>query len=276
MKQADPFVRTEQSNNTTMFLLKSWMDRFPFLTAGFTSRNGGVSKSPYDTLNMGLHVGDIIEDVIVNRSLLANAIGVSFEGCTFAEQVHGNQVSIVSQAERGKGRLDKEDSILNVDALITAEPDTCLCVMYADCVPLYFVDPVRQVIAVSHAGWKGTSQNIVSTTINKMKEIYGSDPADIHAAIGPSIGQCCYEVNQDVVDKIGAAVTPVMQPSSNSGKFMLNLQEINRLLMQKAGIVSSNIEISKLCTSCQTDQFYSYRAEGGTTGRMIAWLAIKR
>jgi len=276
MNQAEPFVRTEQPNSPTLFLLKAWVDQFPFLTAGFTSRIGGISQPPYNSLNMGLHVGDNAEDVALNRSLLANAIGVPFEACTFAEQVHGSQVSIVSQAERGKGRLDHEDSIRQVDALITAEPNTCLCVMYADCVPLYFVDPIKQVIAVSHAGWKGTAQDIAGNTVQMMKETYGCNPANILAAIGPSIGQCCYEVNQDVVNKMAASVIPVVQPSNNSGKFMLNLQEINRLLMQKAGIVSSNIEISKLCTSCHTDQFYSYRAEGGTTGRMIAWLAIKR
>ncbi|TCZ72301.1 peptidoglycan editing factor PgeF [Paenibacillus albiflavus] len=275
MRQAEPFVRTEQSNHIALFQLQAWIQQFPFLTAGMTSRHGGISKAPYDSLNLGLHVGDAAEDVVANRSALAAAIGLPFEACTFAEQVHGNEVSMVSSVERGKGRTDKDDSIRNVDALITAEPDTCLCLMYADCVPLYFIDPIRQVIAVSHAGWKGTAQNIVGTTINKMVEHYGCDPSDIKAAIGPSIGECCYEVNQEVVDKMAVHISPVVRPSRNPDKYMMNLQEINRLFMIKAGILSSNIEISKLCTSCHKDDFYSYRAEGGTTGRMIAWLAIR-
>lgn len=276
MKQGEPFVRTEQPNSPVLYLLQAWMEQFPFITAGMTSRIGGTSKVPYESLNLGLHVGDDPVDVIANRELLARSIGMPFESCTFAEQVHKNKVAVVTKAERGKGRIDKENAILDVDAMVTAEPDISLCVMYADCVPLYFVDPVRQVIAVSHAGWKGTSLDIVRHTIQTMKQTYGCDPAHIKAAIGPSIGECCYEVNQDVVDQMAHTVDIAPRLSINPNKYMLNLQEINRLLMLEAGIMSSNIEISKLCTSCHTDQLFSYRAEGGTTGRMIAWLAIKQ
>lgn len=273
MEKLEAFVRTDEID-LPIFLLRDWMNQFSFLSAGFTSRLGGVSGEPYQSLNLGLHVGDVQEHVVENRQRLADALELPFDAFTFAEQIHGSEVAIVTARERGRGRLDMADALPGADGMVTAESGICLATMYADCVPLYFVDPVRRVIALSHAGWKGTARNIAASTVTQMTREYGCEPESIHAAIGPSIGPCCYEVDEHVIEKFDS-IQPVTKPSANHGRFMLNLQEMNRRLMIQAGIMSTNIEVTELCTSCQTAQFFSYRAEGGKTGRMIAWMALK-
>ena len=158
-----------------------------------------------------------------------------------------------------------------------------LCAQFADCVPLFFYDPVRRVVALAHAGWKGTVLNISMATISLMKHTFGSQPSDIYAVVGPSIGACCYEVDvtvasrvEQVLDEIKA--TPEHRDAiiTNNGnqKYMLNLQVLNRKLIEQAGILSSRIEVTQLCTSCRTDLFFSHRKEGGSTGRMIAWIGL--
>lgn len=273
MEHTEAFVKSD-GEGVPVFFLRDWMSQFSFLSAGFTSRRGGVSREPYHSLNLGLHVGDVQEHVVENRRRLAHTLELPFEAFTFAEQVHGSEVAIVTARERGRGRTDMGDALPGADGMITAESGICLAAMYADCVPLYFVDPVRKVIALAHAGWKGTAQNIAASTIHQMIEVYGCVPESILAAIGPSIGPCCYEVDEYVIGNF-ADGQPVTEPSVNEGRFMLNLQEMNRRLMIKAGIMSTNIEVTKLCTSCQTARFFSYRAEGGKTGRMMAWMALK-
>ncbi|MEW9698085.1 peptidoglycan editing factor PgeF [Paenibacillus sp. SI8] len=279
----EPFVKQEKDGQPTLFTIQSWMDQYPEVTAGFTSRHGGVSKAPYSSLNCGLHVNDIAEDVIRNRQLLAEALGQPFESFTYAEQVHSNEVIAVSRQERGMGRSTRNSAIQAKDAFMTNEPGIFLCAQFADCVPLFFYDPVRQVVALAHAGWKGTVLNISMATISAMTHTFGSQPEHIRAAIGPSIGACCYEVDETVAGRVREVIPNaeamsakrwnVLQEKGN-GKFMLNLQELNRILMEQAGILSSHIEVTQLCTSCKSDVFFSHRKEGGMTGRMIAWIAL--
>jgi hypothetical protein len=283
----EPFVWKEamRGGEPSLFVLQSWMERAPRVTAGFTSRHGGVSGPPYGTLNCGYHVLDEAASVTANRQRLAAAIGVPFAANTYAEQVHGTNVIVVGAGEQGAGRDGRESAIQNADGLLTAEAGVSLNLMYADCVPLYFYDPVRRVVGLAHAGWKGTVGNIARTAVSRMSEVYGSKPEELLAAIGPSIGVCCYEVDEAVAGKVrpvleGTGATPaereeVLQDGRTPGKYMLNLQTFNRLLLTEAGILSSHIELSHLCTSCNTDRFFSHRAEGGRTGRMVAWIALR-
>jgi YfiH family protein len=158
-----------------------------------------------------------------------------------------------------------------------------MAALFADCVPLYFYDPVHNAAGLSHAGWKGSVKQIAQATVTKMKDLFGSKPKEMLAAIGPSIGVCCFEVDELVMDKVwelfGSAnechdgEIPLYFGKTN-GKFMLNLQEMNRQIMIKAGILPTNIEVSKLCTSCRSDLFYSHRKEKGETGRMVAWIGL--
>ncbi|MFB9325411.1 peptidoglycan editing factor PgeF [Paenibacillus aurantiacus] len=285
----EPFVSTNAAKSPSLFLLPSWMGRDDRLTVGFSSRLGGVSASPWSGLNLGLHVGDRPEDVVRNRELLAEALGWPFEAWTCAEQVHGSRVRRVTAEDRGRGRDSRESAIADTDALMTNEKDVLLASFYADCVPLYFWDPRQEAVALAHAGWKGTVAAIAARTVEAMNEAYGSQPADIRAAIGPSIGGCCYEVDENVLrhvrllldgtESLGMAQaggeSPIIIPTS-PGRARIDLKEINRQIMIKAGILPTHIEITQWCTGCRTDLFFSHRTERGQTGRMASWIGLGR
>jgi YfiH family protein len=281
----EPFKRRkhEQDGQPVLFYLQSWMDSFPALTAGFTSRLGGVSQEPFSSLNCGLHVNDMAEHVVINRERLAKALEMPFDSFTYAEQVHGKEIAIVTRAEKGMGRTSREDAIQARDGFVTNEKGLVLSALFADCVPLYFYDSVRGVIGLAHAGWKGTVLNIAEAILHAMNRTFGSKPEDIRAAIGPSIGVCCYEVDERVADPVKRVllnmqaspeiIQKVIKPKPEH-KYMLNLQELNRNFIEKAGIVSSHIEVTQLCTSCSNDVFFSHRKDDGLTGRMVAWIAM--
>ncbi|KRE35305.1 multicopper polyphenol oxidase [Paenibacillus sp. Soil522] len=265
-------------------MLSEWNARHERLTSGFTGRDGGVSAAPWASLNMGLHVGDLDESVIANRRLLADAVDWPFEAWTCAEQVHGNSVYQVTETDRGKGRASLTDVLKDCDAIMTDVPGVLLASFYADCVPLYFYDPEHDAIALAHAGWKGTVQQIAAETIQAMINAYGSEPQALLAAIGPSIGGCCYEVDGPVINQVqqllaglglqGEAAEPMLKLSDN-GKANLDLKEINRQIMIKAGILPIRIELTEYCTGCRRDLFFSHRKEGGLTGRMASWIGIR-
>ncbi|MFC5450172.1 peptidoglycan editing factor PgeF [Paenibacillus aestuarii] len=278
----EPFVEyKKEEDQPELFTIKKWMDEYPGLTAGFTSRLGGVSRAPYSSLNCGLHVNDLPEDVVRNRERLADALGQPFEAFTYAEQVHSHEIIVVGEQDKGKGRLSRESAIQAKDGFITNEKGIMLCAQFADCVPLYFYDPVEGVIGLAHAGWKGTVLKISMATISSMTHTFGSRPEHIRAAIGPSIGVCCYEVDETVASRVREVLNEMPElevegvlNAKGDGKYMLNLQELNRILIRQAGILSSHIEVTQLCTSCRTDKFFSHRKEGGSTGRMVAWIGL--
>ena len=281
----EPFAAWSEKTGPSLYSLQAWMESYPGLTAGFTGREGGVSSAPWQSLNVGLHVGDDPADVIRNRELVTEAIGWPVDSWTSSEQVHGAAVRHVGKAERGKGRLSRADALADCDAVITAEKGVLLTSLYADCVPLYFFDPRREVMALAHAGWKGTVLKIAAATLQEMKAAYGSEPSEVLAAIGPSIGSCCYEVDEPVINRVvplidelvqqNGADRQVMIQQGNSGKAQLDLKEINRQIMIKAGILPIHIELSTRCTGCQTDLFFSHRMEGGQTGRMASWIGME-
>ncbi|MBV6712719.1 peptidoglycan editing factor PgeF [Paenibacillus chitinolyticus] len=281
----EPFIyKKSNSGEPELFVLERLQERFPFVQAGFTSRHGGVSSAPFDSLNLGLHVNDADEDVVENRRRLAAALGVPFEALTFGEQVHGKEVAVIEKEQMGSGRISRADAIQDKDAFITAGKGIMLCALYADCVPIYLIDPVNRVVGIAHAGWKGTVQNIGAAALASMTRSFGSRPEDVYAVIGPSIGGCCYEVDDYVAGRvyeshldtgISKKQTETVVIPRKEGKYQLNLQECNRQFLEKAGILSSHIEVTELCTSCSTDLFFSHRKEGGSTGRMAAWIGLR-
>ncbi|WP_308858143.1 peptidoglycan editing factor PgeF [Paenibacillus sp. R14(2021)] len=277
----EPFKLTHSAKKPSLFLLPHWTERYAGVAAGFSSRHGGVSEPPWETLNCGLHVGDVSQDVVNNRRLLADELGWPFEAWTCAEQVHGCHVHVVEAEDRGRGADSLDSAIGDADALITNERNVLLTSLYADCVPLYFFDPSAGVIALAHAGWKGTVLEIARKTVEKMTARFGCKPEDVQAAIGPSIGLCCYEVNEVVLER----AVPIMKQlnlkpaelvvPTSGGKARINLKELNRQIMIKAGILPSHIECSQWCTGCSTDLFFSHRMEGGATGRMVSWIGMR-
>ncbi|MDB5053596.1 MAG: multicopper polyphenol oxidase [Bacilli bacterium] len=275
----EPFVNSTKGTNSDLLFISAWQTKFPNLRAGFSSRLGGVSQKPFDSLNCGLHVADLNDDVVANRTRVAAAIDFPIDSWTYGNQVHGCHVKLVTSLDKGKGIDSLETAIQATDAFITQQAGICLGALFADCVPLYFYDPVHKAVGLAHAGWKGTVLRVAAATIAAMRQSFGSMPSDINATIGPSIGVCCFEVDEKVMDKVKSldevttGYKPVFKKKEN-GKFMLNLQQLNQQIMIKAGISPSNIEVSELCTSCRTDLFFSHRKENGKTGRMVAWIGL--
>lgn len=282
----EPFMKVRAGNGVDICVLAAWTGRFPGLTAGFSTRIGGISEPPFGTLNCGLHVADKRENVVENRKRLAEAAGLPLSVWTYGEQVHGCEVQLVSAADKGRGTDSLATAFPAKDAFITREKGICLAGLFADCVPLWFVDPKRRAVGLAHAGWKGTVAKVAERTIAAMEREFGTKPEHLLAAIGPSIRSCCYEVDDRVIGRVDEALgTGPSGASWNGAKpyrkirenaYMLDLQDVNRQIMIKAGILPSNIELSLLCTSCNTDLFFSHRKENGQTGRMAAWIGWMR
>ncbi|MFF2909715.1 peptidoglycan editing factor PgeF [Paenibacillus sp. NPDC057934] len=280
----EPFVRSEES--PILLWVEPWAEEHPEITAGFTGREGGAGTAPYDSFNCAFHVGDNSADVMNNRTKLVDNLGFALEDWTCGEQTHGAVVAVVTENDRGRGRLDRASAFQATDAMVTNVPGVLLTSFYADCVPLYFYDPINCAVGLAHAGWKGTVAEIAAAAVQAMEQAYGSRPEDIRAAIGPSIGDCCYEVDDYVMNHIrrleaecgespGLGGVLYSASAADSSKCMLNLKEMNRRIMIKAGILPTHIECTSWCTSCNTDIFFSYRAENGITGRMTSWIGIK-
>lgn len=270
----EPFQLQKKQNEPVLFMLQKWIDSAPGLTAGFTTRI--ADEQGTKACNTALHVGDDPANVIANRTNIASSLGFDLEAWTCAEQVHGNHVARVTRKERGKGRLSRESAVQQTDGLTTNESDVLLTSFYADCVPLYFFDPESKAIGLAHAGWKGTVLNIAGNMIRHFEEQYGTDRQRLLAAIGPSIGTCCYEVDERVIEKVKQLSIPVEIVKKMNGHYDLDLKECNRQLMIKAGINPNCIEISTWCTSCEPEFFFSHRRDQGKTGRMASWIGWKK
>ncbi|WP_054941741.1 peptidoglycan editing factor PgeF [Paenibacillus ihuae] len=281
----EPFV--QKQGMPVLLELEPWHG-YREITAGFTGRQGGSGKPPYDSFNCAFHVGDNPEDVLSNREKLAECLGFSLDAWTCGEQTHGKHIALVTEADRGRGSRTRASAFQSTDGLLTNVPGVLLTSFYADCVPLYFYDPVERVAGLAHAGWKGTVAEIAGAMVSKMAEAYGSKPQHILAAIGPSIGECCYEVDDYVIKHVlqleetlahtassGTEQDLYTKSLSDDSKSMLNLKELNQRIMIKAGILPTHIECTTWCTSCNTDLFFSYRKEQGITGRMTSWIGIK-
>jgi len=239
-----------------------------------TTRAGGVSLFPYNSLNLGLHTNDNSDHVMANRSLLTEATGIANEHFLYASQVHSGDVKIIDSAAIENGILSQNP---RTDATITNMPGICLMVMVADCVPIILFDPVKRVSAVIHAGWRGTVHHITSNTVSAMVEYFGCDPADILAGIGPSIGPCCYEVGEDVRDFVlqsFGTTEGYLIRKNDSSKPHFDLWYANQKQLTYNGLKPENIETSELCTQCHSDIFFSSRASGGITGRFAAGICI--
>ncbi|MEK4511847.1 peptidoglycan editing factor PgeF [Paenibacillus anaericanus] len=280
----EPFIWNPRQEQPERFDLNSWNSMLPGLSVGFTGRSGGIGRSPYDSLNLAYHVGDDPVMVKENRRKLVEELGFSSNSWVCGEQVHGVRVAIVKDSDRGKGYSDRSSAFQDTDALVTNVPDVLLTSFYADCVPLYFLDPVHHVVGLAHAGWKGTVGRIAEAVIETMETEYDSCRSDIMTAIGPSIGQCCYEVDEVVMSKVGEAIPltegatsnpNLITASRNNDRTMLNLKELNRIIMIEAGILPTHIECTSWCTSCHPDKFFSYREQNGITGRMASWIGMK-
>ena len=240
---------------------------------GFSTRLGGVSAPPFDTLNLGLSQGDDPACVRENFRRFCAAVGADVDRMVVTHQVHQDDVRIATSADAGKG-LDRERDY-DVDGLITNERGLPLVIHSADCIPVLLHDPVKQVIGACHAGWRGTALGIAAKTVREMQRIFGCDPADIRAAIGPAIGQCCFETDGDVPAALHAALGDETEPyiTWNGRKYHIDLKAINALWLRKSGV--TQIDVSGDCTACRTDLYWSHRKHGGERGSQIAMISLE-
>lgn len=246
------------------------------VTHGFSTRLGGVSSAPYDQLNLGLHVGDAPSLVVQNRQRICEALGINPRHLVAAQQVHGDRVEVVTAQERGRGAVDYQGALEATDALITKEKKVPLTTYFADCVPIFILDPVTPAIGLSHAGWKGTVMKIGAKTIKRMAEKFGTKAQECLIGIGPSIGPCCYEVDEGVVERLAANFLnweTFLKPTGE-GRFLLDLWQANAQALMEVGVKKENITMSGYCTHCHRSLFFSYRAQKGKTGRMAAILML--
>lgn len=242
-----------------------------------STRYGGVSKPPYDSMNLAMHVGDDTADVVENRRRFLGWLGLDFDRLTTPNQIHGDMIRRVGEGEAGRGRLSYDDAIPATDALMTDVPGIPLMLCFADCTPILFFDPVHRAVAIAHGGWKGTVLSIAAKTVRAMADAFGTRPEDCLASIGPAIGPCCYEVGGEVAEKFYKAVPNYCEKiiSESDGMIRLDLWTANRLQLEEAGLLPEHIDLAETCTSCHARTFFSYRANGPTTGRIAAVMAVK-
>ncbi len=248
-----------------------WLGSFPLITAagfinGCSCRLHGESVLVPGNLNLALHVGDAAEKVASNRQLFADALGLDASRFTTCQQVHGDKIKIVTEKEAGSGAADYNESIVGVDALITEVSNVPLLLFYADCVPVILADSETGAIGIVHAGWRGTVAEIARKTAKAMQDSFGSRARDLLAAIGPSIGSCCYEVD-DFVRQKATGYEDCFIPNGQ-GKYKLDLWTMNTRQLIDAGLMQENIAVAGICTCHNNELFFSYRAEQGITGRM--------
>jgi len=243
-----------------------------------SSRQGGVSAEPNDSLNLALSVGDTPEDVIANRTLLCQAIGIEVDPMTIAQLVQGTHIEVVTSSSRGLSAAEKAQRFVDTDGLITNVADVPLFIFIADCAALSFFDPKRNVIGIGHAGWRGAVGGIARKMVEAMNAAFDCNPADILVGISPSIGPCCYQVREDVVEAFQGAYSEqagsffVQQPD---GSIHLDMWTALTYQLQSSGIQEAHIELARICTACNTDLFYSNRAEGGKTGRFTGMITLR-
>lgn len=226
-------------DNITTYSFDNFADHIKVLNV-VSSRLGGTSGEKFRSLNIAFHVGDNKEYVINNRKLLSEVLSVSREALTCGEQVHGAQVRIVTVDSVGRGSGSLMDAFPATDSLITDIPETPLLIQTADCAAVSFYDPVSSAVGIAHAGRKGAESEITVKTIEAMHNAYGSCAENLIVGIGPCIYPCCYD---------------------------MDLPGLIKKQLLAAGVKPENIEESKICTSCNNDIFYSYRADNKTTGR---------
>jgi len=241
-----------------------------------STRHGGVSRGPFASLNLGLHVGDDPRAVLENRRRLCAALGAELDSMVAGAQVLGRAVAWVTEAHRGRGARDLASALPDTDALITDTPGLLLAAFSADCPLVALVDPARRAIGLAHASRRGTLGGIARRTVQAMERLLGCRPADLVAAIAPSIGPCCYEVGDEVAAEARAALPQAGRfLTRRNGRWRLDLWAANAAQLADAGLAPARIEPPRLCTRCQPELFFSHRAAAGPTGRFALLLALR-
>lgn len=258
-------------------------EQISFLYHAFSTRKGGVSSGIFSTMNLSFGRGDAPENVTKNFEILCDALHIKTDTLVFSAQTHTANILSVTKADCGKG-LTRPKTWNDVDGLVTADPDVTLVTHYADCVPLFFADPVKKIVGAAHAGWRGTVAGIGGNMIRLMTGKYDCDPRNILVGIGPSIGQCCFETDQKTADEFFRLPDALIQDCIKKrpdpadpvlSKFDIHLQGVNRNILIHAGVLPEHIEITDICTKCNHEWLFSHRATNGERGGMVAMIGMR-
>ena len=253
------------------------LSAFPELVHAFTTRHGGVSEGIYHSLNLGFSRGDRPERVEENYRIICAALGISPGDIVATRQIHSDIVRKVRAADK-KQRLS-DPTPYEADALITNEKDLALTIFIADCIPVLLYAADCKAVGAAHAGWRGTVADIAGKTVSALGREYGAGPENIHAAIGEGIGRCCFETGEEVYEAVKALKLDCdlgcLASDDKNGKFHIDLKEVNRQLLIRAGVPEANISVSGECTRCLCDKYWSHRATNGRRGVQAAFIALK-
>ena len=268
----------DEVEKETPYLEYPLFQKTGIVKSAFSTRLGGVSEGYYSSLNLSFDRGDDPARVLENFKRIGASMGVAVEDMVLSKQTHTTNVRVVTEEDKGKGVMRDRD-YTDVDGMITNVPGICLVTSYADCVPLYFVDPVKKAIGLSHSGWRGTVGKIGKNTVQLMQENFGSKPEDLLAAVGPSVCMDCYEVSEDVIGQFQEAFESKYWQElfykKENGKYQLNLWKANELIFLESGILPEHMAITNVCTHCNSKILYSHRTMGNNRGNLCAFLALK-
>ncbi|OEH91180.1 peptidoglycan editing factor PgeF [Bacillus solimangrovi] len=274
MKRNEPF----RLSSSSFLEIAPWSHQYDNIVAGISTRNGGVSKPPFDSLNVGFQVKDTLEDIVLNRQILAQSLNSNIDDWITVDQIHGHHIIEVKKEDKRKDAFVSTSNVLGeADGMYTTEGGIYLAASFADCTPLFFFSPKYNLVGITHAGWKGTVAQVGPKMIRIWHEQHGVPLREIRVAVGPAIGQCCYEVDDRVMDHVrNLPYESNNKPFSEkmNGKSQLDLKQLNAQLLLHAGIREENLEVSTHCTSCQKALFFSHRRDEGNTGRMFGVIAM--
>lgn len=269
-------MHVNEAENGVVYLTWPAIEKIEGIRHAFSTRIGGVSKEHLSSMNLSFSRGDDPANVRENYRRFCEAAG--FEVETLLPPISTHNEGPLCDESRLRQRRDKRPRFHDIDGMITDEPGVVLATFYADCVPLYFVDPVHRAIGLSHSGWRGTVHKMGQVTLDAMHERFGTEAKDVIAAVGPSICQDCYEVSGDVIEEFRAAFPETLHEKlfyrKPDGKYQLNLWEANHQILLAAGVPEKQIHLPNLCTCCNPDFLYSHRASKGKRGNLAAFLSL--
>lgn len=272
----DKTTEIKEENGVPYIVFKNL--ELPGIVHGFSTRLGGVSEGIYSTMNLSFHRGDDMDAVMENHRRLAQAVGYDYRRLVFSDQVHETVIRKITEEDAGKG-ITRESDITETDGLMTNVKDLPLITFYADCVPVFFYDPVKEVVAMNHSGWRETVKNISLHMVEALNKEYGCEASDLICAVGPSICQNCYEVSEDVAEAFQDAYLPEqydkMTKKIGNGKYLLDLHRANYYNLTGAGILPDHINVTDICTCCNPDFLFSHRASHGKRGNLGAVIMLK-
>jgi len=252
------------------FYVPTTIEAIGGITAGFSTREGGVSEGCYSSMNLRWHCDDSHENVLENYRRITAALGIDYRDTVRAKQIHEDAVRIVGEADKGNG-ITRENAFESADALMTDETGVCLCIVSADCTPVFMADPVKRVVSLIHSGWRGTVKRISVKAAEKMMREYGSKAEDIVCAIGPSIQIDCFEVGDDVAEifirEFGADAA-----EKYGDRYHVSMQRAIKKQLNDIGIY--NIDDCGICTCCSSDLLFSHRKTNGRRGNLGAFIRL--